>query len=136
MAKEPKKLDELFHDTLRTSIRREEILAALPKIGEGRGERRPRRAFESTTGRRGADRTAGAGVEAIARNRRARVRGHRGILEEGHEIMRNTRRKARLRVDGHARARGAGPVEHYEISRYAARCAWAESWFGGGGEPP
>ena len=47
MAKEPKKLDELFHDTLKDIYYAEKkILAALPKMAKGAESEELRSAFE------------------------------------------------------------------------------------------
>jgi ferritin-like metal-binding protein YciE len=50
MAKQPKKLDELFHDTLKDIFYAEKkILAALPKMAKAAHTPELKAAFESTT---------------------------------------------------------------------------------------
>jgi ferritin-like metal-binding protein YciE len=126
MAKEPKKLDDLFHDTLKDIYFAErKILSALPKMAKAAQSDELRSAFEKhrseTEGQ--VDR-----LEQIFEMIGKKVQGKTcdaivGIISEGQEIMKEY--KASPALDPGLLA-GAQAVEHYEISRYGTLKAWAE----------
>jgi ferritin-like metal-binding protein YciE len=125
MAKEPKKLDDLFHDTLKDIYYAErKILTALPKMAKAAQSADLRSAFEKhlteTEGQVGrleqvfdliGKKVQGKTCDAIV-----------GIVEEGQEIMKEY--KGSPALDAGLLA-GAQAVEHYEISRYGTLKTWA-----------
>jgi ferritin-like metal-binding protein YciE len=126
MAKEPKKLEELFHDTLKDIYFAEKkILSALPKIAKAAQNEDLKAAFqkheretEEQVSRLEqvfdllAKKPQGKSCAAIL-----------GILEEGQEIMKEYKGSPALDAGLLAAAQA---VEHYEISRYGTLIAWAE----------
>lgn len=126
MAKEPKKLDELFHDTLKDIYYAEKkILAALPKMAKAADSDDLRAAFEKHH-----DETEGQ-IERLDRVFEMidkKPQGKKcpaidGIIEEGQEIIKDYKGSPALDAGMLAAAQA---VEHYEISRYGTLCAWAE----------
>ena len=125
MAKEPKKLDELFHDTLRDIYFAEKkILSALPKMAKAAQSHDLRAAFEKHHGQTldQVDRLEQVfeliGKKAQGKTCQAIV----GIVEEGQEIMKDYKNSPALDAGLLA---GAQAVEHYEISRYGTLKSWA-----------
>ncbi len=126
MAKEPKQLDDLFHDTLKDIYFAEKkILTALPKMAKAAKSNELRSAFEKhrseTEGQ--VDR-----LEQIFEMIGKKAQGKTcdaivGIISEGQEIMKEY--KASPALDPGLLA-GAQAVEHYEISRYGTLKTWAE----------
>jgi ferritin-like metal-binding protein YciE len=126
MAKEPKKLDELFHDTLKDIYFAEKkILATLPKMAKAAQSDELRAAFEKhreeTEGQVGRldkifamidEKPQGKTCAAII-----------GITTEGAEIMEEYKGSPALDAGLLAAAQA---VEHYEISRYGTLRTWAE----------
>ena len=126
MAKEPKKLEELFHDTLKDIYFAEKkILSALPKIAKAAQNEDLKAAFqkheretEEQVSRLEqvfdllAKKPQGKSCAAIL-----------GILEERQEIMKEYKGSPALDAGLLAAAQA---VEHYEISRYGTLIAWAE----------
>jgi ferritin-like metal-binding protein YciE len=126
MAKEPKKLEELFHDTLKDIYFAEKkILSALPKIAKAAQNEDLKAAFqkheretEEQVSRLEqvfdllAKKPQGKSCAAIL-----------GIIEEGQEIMKGYKGSPALDAGLLAAAQA---VEHYEISRYGTLIAWAE----------
>jgi ferritin-like metal-binding protein YciE len=120
-----KKLDDLFHDTLKDIYFAErQILKALPKMAKAAQSEELRNAFLThrdetehhverlqqifeIIGKRAQSKTC----EAI-----------KGILEEGEEIMDDYGDSAALDA---GLAASAQAVEHYEMSRYGALKTWA-----------
>jgi len=125
MAKEPKKLDELFHDTLKDIYYAEKkILAALPKMAKAAESDDLRAAFEKhhreTEGQIERLEQVFEAIDQKPQARSARPSRHsskRVIDHEGIQRLACARRR---------HARRAQAVEHYEISRYGTLCAWAE----------
>jgi ferritin-like metal-binding protein YciE len=126
MAREPKNLDDLFHDTLKDIYFAEKrILATLPKMTKAAHNQELRAAFEKhrkeTEGQ--VDRLeqvfAILGKKPQGKTCAAIV----GITEEGAEIMKEYKGSPALDAGllGAAQA-----VEHYEISRYGTLRTWAE----------
>ncbi|MGB6936306.1 MAG: ferritin-like domain-containing protein [Xanthobacteraceae bacterium] len=125
MAREPKTLSELFHDTLKDIYFAEKkILATLPKMAKAAHSPDLKKAFEKHR-----DETEGhvARLEKVfalidkkpqAKTCDAIV----GITEEGAEIM--TEYKGSPALDAGLLA-AAQAVEHYEMSRYGTLRTWA-----------
>jgi ferritin-like metal-binding protein YciE len=126
MAKEPKKLDDLFHDTLKDIYFAEKkILSTLPKMAKAAQSEELKAAFEKHHGE-----TEGQieRLEEVFALIEKKPQGKTcaaivGITEEGAEIM--TEYKGTPALDAGLLA-AAQAVEHYEISRYGTLRTWAE----------
>jgi ferritin-like metal-binding protein YciE len=126
MAKEPKKLDELFHDTLKDIYYAEKkILTALPKMAKAADSDDLRAAFEKHH-----DETEEqiSRLEQVFEAIDAKPQGKKcpaieGIIEEAQEIMKEYKGSPALDAGMLAAAQA---VEHYEISRYGTLRTWAE----------
>jgi len=126
MAKEPKQLDELFHDTLKDIYYAEKkILNALPKMAKAAQNEDLRAAFEKhkteTEGQ--IDR-----LEQVFQLIEEKPHGKKcaaieGILEEGQEIIKEYNGSPALDA---GLVSAAQAVEHYEIARYGTLRTWAE----------
>jgi ferritin-like metal-binding protein YciE len=125
MAKEFKKLDDLFHDTLKDIYFAEKkILTALPKMAKAAQSEDLRAAFEKHHSE-----TEGQ-VERLERvfqliGKKAQGKtcdAIIGMVEEGQEVMKEY--KGSPALDAGILA-GAQAVEHYEISRYGTLKTWA-----------
>jgi ferritin-like metal-binding protein YciE len=121
MAKQTKKLDELFHDTLKEK----KILATLPKMAKAAQSPDLKKAFEKHRGE-----TEGhvARLEkvfaAIDKKPQAKTcDAIVGITGEGAEIMKEYKGSPALDAGLLAAAQA---VEHYEISRYGTMKTWAQ----------
>jgi ferritin-like metal-binding protein YciE len=125
MAKEPKKLEDLFHDTLKDIYFAEKkILTALPKMAKAAQSQDLRTAFEKhrteTEGQ--VDRLEQV-FELIGKKAQGKTcDAIIGLVEEGQEIMKEY--KGSPAIDAGLLA-GAQAVEHYEISRYGTLKTWA-----------
>jgi ferritin-like metal-binding protein YciE len=126
MAKEPKKLDDLFHDTLKDIYYAEKkILTALPKMAKAAVSEDLRAAFEKhrteTEGQ--VDRLEQV-FELIGKKAQGKTcDAILGLVEEGQEIMKEYKDSPALDPGLLA---GAQAVEHYEISRYGTLKTWAK----------
>src|SRR4051812_2533012 len=126
MAKEPKRLDDLFHDTLKDIYYAEKkILAALPKMAKAADSDELRAAFEK---HRDETEEQISRLEQVFEAIDEKPQGKKcaaieGILEEGQEIMKEYKGSPALDAGMLAAAQA---VEHYEISRYGTLRAWAE----------
>ena len=126
MAKQPKQLDTLFHDTLKDIYFAEKkILGALPKMAKAAQSDDLRAAFEKHEGE---TETHVERLEQVFQMIDAKPQGKTcdaimGLIEEGQEIMKEY--KGSPALDAGLLA-GAQAVEHYEISRYGTLIAWAE----------
>ena len=126
MAREPKKLDELFHDTLKDIYFAEKkILSALPKMAKAAHDRSLKAAFEkhqteTETHVSRLERVFGA-IDAKPQGKTCHA--IMGIVEEGHEIAEEYKGSPALDAGLLAAAQA---VEHYEISRYGTLKAWAD----------
>jgi ferritin-like metal-binding protein YciE len=126
MAREPKKLDELFHDTLKDIYFAEKkILSALPKIAKAARDGELQAAFEK---HHGETETHVSRLEQVFSAINAKPQGKTcdaimGIIEEGQEIMKEYKGSPALDAGLVAAAQA---VEHYEISRYGTLRTWAE----------
>ena len=126
MAKEPKKLDELFHDTLKDIYFAEKkILSTLPKMAKAARSEELKAAFEKHRGE-----TEGQvdRLEQVFAMIEQKPQGKTcaaivGITDEGAVIMEEYKGSPALDAGLLAAAQA---VEHYEISRYGTLKAWAE----------
>jgi ferritin-like metal-binding protein YciE len=126
MAKELKKLDELFHDTLKDIYFAEKkILSTLPKMAKAAQSEELKAAFEKhyteTKGQIERLEKVFAVIEKKPQGKTCAAIV--GITDEGAEIMEDYKGSPALDAGllGAAQA-----VEHYEISRYGTLIAWAE----------
>ena len=125
MPKQPKKLDELFHDTLKDIYFAEKkILTALPKMAKAAQSQDLAAAFEKHK-----KQTDGQveRLEKVFKIIDEKPQGKKcpailGLIEEGEEIIEEFEDSPALDAGllGAAQA-----VEHYEISRYGTLRAWA-----------
>ena len=126
MAKSPKTLDDLFHDTLKDIYYAEKkILAALPKMAKAAHSEDLRAAFQKhhreTEGQVQRLEKVFQLIEEPAKGKKCAA--IEGIIEEGQEIMEEYKSSPALDAGLLAAAQA---VEHYEISRYGTLKAWAE----------
>jgi ferritin-like metal-binding protein YciE len=125
MAKEPKKLGDLFHDTLKDIYYAEKkILTALPKMAKAAQAEELKAALEKHR-RETEDQVERLeqvfeliGKKAQGKTCDAIV----GIIEEGQEVMKEYKDSPALDPGLLAAAQA---VEHYEISRYGTLKTWA-----------
>jgi ferritin-like metal-binding protein YciE len=126
MAKDPKQLADLFHDTLKDIYFAEKkILTALPKMAKAAQSEELRAAFEKHEGETEGqvDRLEQVFADIGAKPQGKTCDAIMGILDEGKEIMDEYKGSPALDAGLLAAAQS---VEHYEISRYGTLCAWAE----------
>ena len=126
MAKEPKTLDELFHDTLKDIYFAEKkILSTLPKMAKAAQSDELKAAFEKhyteTEGQ--IDRLEKVFAVIEKKPQAKTCAAINGITEEGAEVMEEYKGSPALDAGLLAAAQA---VEHYEISRYGTLIAWAE----------
>ena len=125
MAKEPKKLDDLFHDTLKDIYFAEKKIATtLPKMAKAAQHPELKAAFEKHKGETEGQIKRLEQVFALI-NKKPQGKtcaAIMGITEEGAEIMKEYKGSPALDAGLLAAAQA---VEHYEISRYGTMCAWA-----------
>ena len=126
MAKEPKKLEELFHDTLKDIYFAEKkILTTLPKMAKAAQNEELRAAFEKheaeTEDQVGRLEQVFAAIDKKPQGKTCAAIV--GITDEGAEIMKEYQGSPALDAGLLAAAQA---VEHYEISRYGTLIAWAE----------
>jgi ferritin-like metal-binding protein YciE len=126
VSKEPKKLDQLFHDTLKDIYFAEKkILATLPKMAKAAQSDELRAAFEKHHGETEGQIERLEQVFAIIDHK---PQGKTcaaivGITDEGAEVMQEYKGSPALDAGLLAAAQA---VEHYEMSRYGTLRAWAE----------
>src|SRR6201996_7068212 len=126
MAKEPKTLDELFHDTLKDIYFAEKkIVATLPKMAKAAQSQELKAAFEKHRGEtEGQVKRLEQVFAAIDKKPQGKTcAAIVGITDEGAEIMEEYKGSPALDAGLLAAAQA---VEHYEISRYGTLKAWAE----------
>ena len=126
MAKEPKQLADLFHDTLKDIYFAEKkILASLPKMAKAAQNEQLSAAFEKhATETEGQIERLEQVFEEIGEKPQGKTcAAIMGILDEGKEIMDEYKGSPALDAGLLAAAQA---VEHYEISRYGTLCTWAE----------
>jgi ferritin-like metal-binding protein YciE len=126
MAKDPKKLDELFHDTLKDIFFAEKkILSTLPKMAKAAQNKELKAAFDKhrveTEGQVERLEQVFAIIEKKPQGKTCAAIV--GITDEGAEIMEEYKGSPALDAGLLAAAQA---VEHYEISRYGTLKAWAE----------
>jgi ferritin-like metal-binding protein YciE len=126
MARKPKLLSDMFHDTLKDVYFAEnKILKALPKMAKAAQSKELRAAFvkhERET--RGHVKRLEGVFKIFGKPARAKTcDAIMGITKEGAEIM--TEYKGMPALDAGLLA-AAQAVEHYEISRYGTLRTWAE----------
>ena len=125
MAKQPKQLDELFHEGLKDIYFAEKkILAALPKMAKAAQLNDAKTAFEK---HRDETEKHVERLEQVFSMIDEKPHGKQcpaimGIIEEGQEIIKEYKGSPALDAGliGAAQA-----VEHYEIARYGTLKAWA-----------
>jgi ferritin-like metal-binding protein YciE len=125
MTKEPKKLDDLFHDTLKDIYFAEKkILTALPKMAKAVHSEELRAAFEKHHGEtQGQVERLEKVFDMIGKKPQGKTcDAIIGLVEEGQEVMKEY--KGSPALDAGLLA-GAQAVEHYEISRYGTLKTWA-----------
>lgn len=125
MAKEPKQLDDLFHDSLKDIYFAEKkILVALPKMAKAAQTEELSAAFEKhereTEGQVQRLEQVFALIDETPRGKNCPA--ILGLLEEGKEIMADYKGSPALDAGVVSAAQS---VEHYEISRYGTLIAWA-----------
>jgi ferritin-like metal-binding protein YciE len=126
MAREPKKLDALFHNTLKDIYFAEKkILSALPKMAKAAQELELQAAFEK---HHAETETHVSRLEQVFEAIDSKPQGKTcdaiiGIIEEGQEVMKEYKGSPALDAGLLAAAQA---VEHYEISRYGTLRTWAE----------
>jgi ferritin-like metal-binding protein YciE len=126
MAKQPKTLEDLFHDSLKdVYFAEKKILTALPKLAKAAQSEELKRAFEQHRAEteRHVDRLEQvfAIIEKKAQGKTCPAIN--GLAEEGAEIIEEY--KGSPAIDAGLLA-AAQAVEHYEIARYGTLVAWAE----------
>jgi ferritin-like metal-binding protein YciE len=126
MTKAAKKLDDLFHDTLKDIYFAEKkILSALPKMAKAAQDEKLQAAFQK---HHGETENHVSRLERVFEAIDAKPQGKTcdailGIIEEGQEIMAEYKNSPALDAGLLAAAQA---VEHYEISRYGTLRTWAE----------
>ncbi len=126
MAKEPKQLDELFHDTLKDIYYAEKkLVTALPRMAKAAQNADLKAAFQKHAGETEGQVKRLEQVFAIIEKK---PQGKKcpaidGLVEEGNEIAKDYKGSPALDAGLLAAAQA---VEHYEISRYGTLRAWAE----------
>src|ERR1700675_1818887 len=126
MANQPKKLDELFHDTLKDIYFAEKkILTTLPKMEKAAQAPALKSAFaKHKTETEGHVARLEKVFAAIDKKPQAKTcDAIVGITDEGAEIMKEYKGSPALDAGLLAAAQA---VEHYEISRYGTLRTWAE----------
>lgn len=126
MAKKPKLLADLFHETLKDIYFAEnKILKTLPKMAKAAQSKELKAAFvkhERET--KGQVRRLESIFKILGRPARGKTcAAINGITEEGAEIMKDFKGMPALDAGLLAAAQA---VEHYEISRYGTLRTWAE----------
>ena len=126
MAKEPKTLDDLFHDTLKDIYYAEKkILTALPEMAKSAQNPDLTAAFEK---HRGETQIHVERLEEVFAIIEQKPQGKDcpaidGIIDEGSEIMKDYEGSPALDAGLLAAAQA---VEHYEMTRYGTLRTWAE----------
>jgi ferritin-like metal-binding protein YciE len=126
MAKAPKTLNELFHDTLKDIYFAEKkILTTLPKMTKAAQSPELKKAFEKHRGETEKHVTRLEKVFALIdkKPQAKKCDAIVGITDEGAEIMQEYKGSPALDAGLLAAAQA---VEHYEISRYGTMKTWAE----------
>src|SRR5579864_7260389 len=125
MAKKPKQLDELFHDTLKdVYFAEKKILTALPKMAKAAQSPQLKAAFVKHHGETEDHvKRLEKVFSAIDKKPQAKTcDAIVGITDEGAEIVKEYKGSPALDAGLLAAAQA---VEHYEISRYGTLSTWA-----------
>ena len=126
MVKEPKTLDDLFHDTLKDIFYAEKkILTSLPKMAKAAHNADLKAAFEKHHAQ---TEEQIARLEKVFASIDQKPQGKKcdaieGILAEGTEIIEEYKGSAALDA---GLISAAQAVEHYEITRYGTLATWAD----------
>jgi len=126
MVKEPKKLEELFHDTLKDIYYAEKkILTALPKMAKAAQNEDLKAAFEKHEGE---TEQQVSRLEQVFELIDKKPQGKKcpaidGIIEEGQDIIKEFKGSPALDA---GLLSAAQAVEHYEIARYGTLRTWAD----------
>jgi ferritin-like metal-binding protein YciE len=126
MAKEPKQLDELFHEALKDIYFAEKkILAALPKMAKAAQHEELKAAFEKHESE---TEEQVSRLEQVFDAIEEKPQGKKcpailGIIEEGQEIIKEYKGSPALDA---GLLSAAQAVEHYEIARYGTLRTWAQ----------
>jgi ferritin-like metal-binding protein YciE len=126
VAKKPKKLEDLFHETLKDIYFAEnKILKTLPKMAKAAQSKELRAAFvQHERETKGQVKRLDRVFKIIGKPARGKTcAAINGITEEGSEIMKDFKGMPALDAGLLASAQA---VEHYEISRYGTLSTWAE----------
>jgi len=126
MAKEPKQLADLFHDTLKdVYFAEKKILTALPKMAKAAQNEKLAAAFTKHEGETEIqiERLEQVFAEIDEKPQGKTCDAIMGILDEGKEIMDEYKGSPALDAGLLAAAQA---VEHYEMSRYGTLSTWAE----------
>ena len=126
MARKPKKLEDLFHETLKDIYFAEnKILKTLPKMAKAAQSPDLKAAFtQHERETRGQVKRLDRVFKIIGKPARGKTcAAINGIAEEGSEIMKDFKGMPALDAGLLAAAQA---VEHYEISRYGTLSTWAE----------
>ncbi len=126
MAKKPKLLSDLFHDTLKdVYFAEKKILATLPKMAKAAESKQLKAAFLKHQKETAGQIKRLEGVFKILGKKPAAKKcdAIMGITKEGAEIM--SEYKGMPALDA-GLAAAAQAVEHYEISRYGTLATWAK----------
>jgi ferritin-like metal-binding protein YciE len=126
MAKQPKQLEELFHDGLKDIYFAEKkILVALPKLAKAAQSEDLAAAFEQhETETEEHVRRLEKVFDMIEQKAQGKTcPAIMGMVEEGQEIIKEYKGSPALDAGLVGAARS---VEHYEISRYGSLIAWAK----------
>jgi ferritin-like metal-binding protein YciE len=125
MAKQPKHLPELFHETLKDIYYAEKkILGALPKMAKAAQNKDLKAAFQKHAAE---TEEQVSRLEQVFELIEKKPQGKNcpaivGIIEEGQEIMKEYKNSPALDA---GLLSAAQAVEHYEISRYGTLRTWA-----------
>ena len=125
MAKKPKLLADLFHDTLKdVYFAEKKILTTLPKMAKAARSKDLKAAFVKHEGEtRGQVKRLESVFKILGKPAKAKTcEAIMGIVKEGAEIM--TAYKGMPALDAGLLA-AAQAVEHYEMSRYGTLRTWA-----------
>lgn len=126
MAKQPKELTDLFHETLKDIYYAEkQILRALPRMAKNAQSDELRQAFEQhKTETEGQIERLDRVFDLLGKAPRGKTcDAIIGIIDEGKEVMEDFAGSPALDAGILA---GAQAVEHYEISRYGTLRTWAQ----------
>src|SRR5215470_39541 len=126
MAKQPKQIDELFHDGLKDMYFVEKkIVATLPKLAKAAGNDALEAAFERHEHETGQQLTRLERIfKMIGKKPQTRTcAAIVAIIEEGQQIIKEYRGSPALDAGLVAAAQA---IEYYEIARYGALRAWAQ----------